>query len=163
MPIQILIADDNALVRSALRQVLESEGKGQWEMVEAENGQDAVILAQKVKPTLVILDLAMPLKDGFSTAREIGALLPGTPILMHTLYWSARVELEALKAGVRKTVPKSDSGVLIAAVRELLGAKPGGPGSEEDSGKVSPLPSTTNDTITKVEKGAKASITRPEN
>ena len=120
MPIRILIADDNALVRGALRQVLDNEGQGQWEMLEAENGLEAVILAQKAKPTLVILDLAMPLKDGFRTAREIGQLLPGTPILMHTLYWSARVELEALKVGVRKTVPKSDSSVLISAVRELL-------------------------------------------
>ncbi len=163
MPIQILIADDNALVRSALRQVLESEGKGQWEMVEAENGQEAVILAQKTKPALVILDLAMPLKDGFSTAREIGQLLPGTPILMHTLYWSVRVEFEAMKAGVRKTVPKSESGVLIAAVRELLGTKPASPSSEEDSVEISPLPNPANDTITKVEKIAKAPVIRPEN
>jgi len=122
MPIRILIADDNPLVRGALRQVLENEGQGRWEIVEAENGHEAVILAKQTKPTLVILDLAMPRKDGFAAARELRKLMPEIPILMHTLYWSARVELEALKAGVRKTVPKSDSGVLIGAVRELLEA-----------------------------------------
>lgn len=119
MPITILIADDNALIRAALRQVLENEKLGEI-IVEAENGREAVAKARELKPDLVILDLAMPLMDGFATAREIGTLLPGTPTLMHTLYWSPRVEVEALKAGVRKTVPKSDSNVLIAAVRELL-------------------------------------------
>lgn len=120
MPITVLIADDNALVRAALRQVLENEKLGS--IVEAENGKEAVAKAQELKPDLVILDLAMPLLDGFATAREIGTILPGVPILMHTLYWSPRVEIEALKVGVRKTVSKSDSSVLIAAVRELLPA-----------------------------------------
>ena len=119
MPVTILIADDNALVRAALRQVLENEKLGEI-VVEAENGREAVARAVQVKPDLVILDLAMPLMDGFATAREIGALLPGVPVLMHTLYWSPRVQVEAMKVGVRKTVAKSDSNVLIAAVRELL-------------------------------------------
>lgn len=120
MPIRILVADDNALVRGALSQVLQSEGQGQWEMVEAENGEEALKRAKETKPGLVILDLAMPLMDGFRTARELGEILPGVPILMHTLYWSPRVELEALKVGVRKTVAKSDSSVLVSAVKELL-------------------------------------------
>ena len=114
----ILIADDNALVRAALRQVLEDEKLG--EVVEAENGQQAILMSQEMKPALIILDLAMPFLDGFSTARELSRLLPGIPILMHTLYYSARVEVEAMKVGVRKTVAKSNSTVLIEAVRELL-------------------------------------------
>lgn len=114
----ILIADDNALVRAALRQVLEDEKLG--EVVEAENGEQAILISQEVKPDLIILDLAMPFLDGFTTARELGRLLPGIPILMHTLYYSARVEVEAMKVGVRKTVAKSNSTVLIEAVRELL-------------------------------------------
>ncbi len=118
MPTTILIVDDNALVRAALRQVLENEKLG--EIVEAENGKEAVAKAIELKPGLIILDLAMPFLDGFAAAREIGTALPGVPILMHTLYWSPRVQVEALKVGVRKTVPKSDSAVLIAAVQELL-------------------------------------------
>jgi len=114
----ILIADDNALVRAALRQVLEDEKLG--EVIEAENGEQAILRSQESKPDLIILDLAMPFLDGFSTARELGRLLPGIPILMHTLYYSARVEVEAMKVGVRKTVAKSNSTVLIEAVRELL-------------------------------------------
>lgn len=114
----ILIADDNALVRAALRQVLEDEKLG--DIVEAENGEEAILKAQEARPDLIILDLAMPFLDGFSTARELGRLVPGVPILMHTLYHSPRVEIEAMKVGVRKTVAKSNSSVLIAAVRELL-------------------------------------------
>ena len=119
MPVTILIADDNALVRAALRHVLENEKLGDI-LIEAENGKEALEKARETKPDLVILDLAMPLMDGFTTAREIGTLLPGVPVLMHTLYWSPRVQVEAMKAGVRKTVAKSDSNVLISAVRELL-------------------------------------------
>lgn len=120
MPIRILVADDNALVRSALRQVLELEGQGHWEVLEASNGLDAVLWAREQKPDLVILDLAMPLLDGFRVAREIGKALPAIPILMHTLYWSPRVELEAMKVGVRKAIPKSDSSSLVSVVREML-------------------------------------------
>jgi len=119
MPTRILIADDNALVRTAMRQVLESVGP--WEVLEAANGKQAVALALESKPSLIILDLAMPVKDGLTTARELVKLMPDIPILMHTLYWSPRIELEALKAGVRKAVPKSESGVIVSAVKELLG------------------------------------------
>jgi DNA-binding NarL/FixJ family response regulator len=119
MPTRILIADDNALVRTAMRQVLENVGP--WEVIEAANGKQAVTIALECKPNLVILDLAMPVKDGLTTARELVQLLPEVPILMHTLYWSPRIELEALKAGVRKAVPKSESGVIVNAVKELLG------------------------------------------
>lgn len=114
----ILVADDNALVRAALRHVLENENLGR--VVEAENGEEAILMAQEAKPDLIILDLAMPFLDGFGAARELRRLLPGIPILMHTLYHSARVEVEAMKVGVRKTVAKSNSAVLIEAVRELL-------------------------------------------
>lgn len=121
MPTRILIADDNALVRIAMRQVLEKVGP--WAIIEASNGKEAVRLALEMRPSLIILDLAMPIQDGLSTARELTKLLPEIPILMHTLYWSPRIEIEALKAGVRKTVPKSESNVIVAAVQEFLGTE----------------------------------------
>ena len=123
MSIRILIADDNASVRAAMRQVLESV-EDRWEIIEAENGQEAVAKAQEFEPRLVILDLVMPQKNGLSAAREIATFLPDVPILMHTLYSSRQVELEAGKVGVRKIVPKSDSSVFVAAVEDLLYAPP---------------------------------------
>jgi len=141
MPNRILIVEDHPLVRAALHQVLQNEGFE--DIHEAGNGQEAISRAAQIRPDLIILDLAMPLVDGFKTAREIGGILPGVPILMHTLYWSPRVEMEALKVGVRKTVAKSDSNVLITAVRELLSPsgtaqKPRIEQSEEGSGGIEP-------------------------
>lgn len=123
MPIRILIADDNASVRGAMRQVLQAAGDG-WEIIEAENGREAVAKALEFRPNLIIVDLVMPLMDGLTAAREIAQSLPDTPILMHTLYPFPQVKLEAGKAGVRKIVPKSDSSVLVSAVEDLLSPQP---------------------------------------
>lgn len=116
----ILIADDNALVRRALRDVLEASGD--WDVIEAADGKEAIEQAKAASPALIILDLAMPLMDGFRTARELRELKPEIPVLIHTLYWSPRVELQALRLGVRKVISKSESTSLIAAVRDVLAA-----------------------------------------
>jgi two-component system, chemotaxis family, chemotaxis protein CheY len=121
MSIRILIADDNAAVRTALRELLKSEG---WEVIEAANGKEAVARAQETKPQLIILDLAMPSMDGLTASREITKQFPDTPIIMHTLYSSPQVEMEGRKVGVRKTVAKSESSDLLSAVRELLQPEP---------------------------------------
>lgn len=125
MAARILIADDSAVVRTALRQLLTSVGP--WEIFEAEDGKEAVEKAQELAPNLIILDLAMPVMDGLAAARELTKLLPEVPIVMHTLYWSPQVEVEALKAGARKAVPKSKSSSIVAVVQELLAAE--SPGS----------------------------------
>lgn len=119
MPIRILLADDNGPVRAAMRQVLGSIDE-HWEFAEAENGQEAVKAALDLKPNLVVMDLAMPVMNGLAATRQITKFLPETAVLMHTLYWSPEIELEAGKAGVRKAVPKSDSKVLVSAVEEVL-------------------------------------------
>ena len=133
MPVRILIADDNASVRAAMREVL--EGTADWQIVEAENGVDAIEKARELTPQLIILDLVMPQKDGFAASREIKKILPQTPILMHTLYYSPRMEIEAAKTGVKKIVPKSEASALVSAVQEALelqseAAAPGGPASD---------------------------------
>jgi len=118
MPVQILNADDNRVVRTALRHLLESIDS--WEIIDAENGQEAIAQARELRPNLIILDLVMPVMDGLTAAREISKLLPEIPLLMHTLHWTPQLELEAQKVGVRKMVPKADSKGLVAAVQELL-------------------------------------------
>lgn len=122
MPTRILIAEDNAFVRAAMRQVLEEVGH--WEVIEAENGKEAVAKAQEGQPDLIVLDLVMPLMNGLTASREIADLLPGIPILVHTLHCSPEVELEALKVGVRRIIPKSGGRALVSAVEELLNSKP---------------------------------------
>lgn len=122
MPIRILIADDNAAVRTAMRHVLESVDD--WDIVEAEHGEEAVAKAEEIRPSLVILDLVMPILDGLRASREIAKLLPDVPILLHTLYFSLEVLIEAQKSGVRKIVPKSDSSALVSAVQDILHPQP---------------------------------------
>ena len=115
---RILIAEDNPAVRNALRTLL--EGAGYWEIVEVQNGQQAIAKAPELKPNLIILDLVMPVMDGLSAARQISKLLPDTPMLMYTMHWSPQVEVEAQKVGVRSVVAKSDSRLLVSTVQQLL-------------------------------------------
>lgn len=141
MPIRILIADDNEVFRKALRQLL--EGVDHWEIFEAHDGQEAISKAVQSRPNVIILDLAMPVKDGLSSAKEISALLPETPILMCTMHMAPHLEAEARKAGVRELFSKSDSALLVPAIHQLLGS-----GSSQSSPLIAesipppPIPST---------------------
>ena len=138
MPDRILIADDNPVVRTALRHLLESIDS--WEIIDAENGQQALAKAQELQPDLIILDLVMPVMDGLTAAREISKLLPETPLVMHTLHWSPQLEVEAQKVGVRKLIPKTDSKALVSAVQQSLASTPpaAGQGPEIVPGKIAP-------------------------
>src|SRR5215472_15316094 len=118
MPPRILIADDNPTFRKALRHLL--EGVDHWEIIEAAEGNDAVTKSVETRPDLILLDLAMPEKDGFTAAREISQLLPGTPILMCTMHASAQVETEAQKAGIRQVLSKTDSNLILPSIRQWL-------------------------------------------
>jgi DNA-binding NarL/FixJ family response regulator len=122
MPPRILIADDNAVFRKTLRHLLERVEH--WEILEAEGGEEAVTKSVETRPDVIVLDLAMPDKHGLAAAQEISALLPDTPILMYTMHISRHVESEARKSGIQKVLSKSDSSLLLPAIRQLLNAEP---------------------------------------
>ena len=122
MPARILIADDNDIFRKALRQLL--EGADHWEIVEVPDGDQAVTKSVETRPNVIIVDLAMPGKDGFAVARDISALLPAIPILMCTMHMSPLVEAEALKSGIQKVFSKTDSALLVPTIRQLLNPAP---------------------------------------
>ena len=69
-PVDVLIADDDPLVRQTLRSLLERKG---YRCAEAENGRQAVDLSRLHPPRCVLLDLAMPEMDGFTAARHLRA------------------------------------------------------------------------------------------
>ncbi len=141
LAVRILIADDNPSMRAAIRLVLQDEGS--WDLAEAASGQEVLDIVREQTFSLVILDLAMPDMDGISVARVLTEKYPGLPILMHTLYWSQRVAVEALKVGVRKVIPKSDKATILEAVREILAV---GPSTAEQL--AAPPEMTLPDTIT---------------
>jgi DNA-binding NarL/FixJ family response regulator len=117
---RILIADDHAGVRKMLKLMVETQAG--WEVCgEAENGQQAVDMASELRPDLIIMDLAMPVMDGIRASRAISTAMPAVPILMHTLHYSAELELEAKKVGVRRVLAKAEGGdALIGAISALL-------------------------------------------
>ena len=89
-----------------MRTVLESHG---FQVCgEADNGQEALAKALQLRPDLVILDITMPVLDGFSAAREIHKLLPGVGILLLSMHESASMVNVAKSSGARGYVAKSE-------------------------------------------------------
>ena len=92
-----------------------------WEVCgEAGNGQEALARVNAMHPDVIVLDFAMPIMNGLIAAQEITKVHPTVPIVLHTLYNSPQVELEAKKHGIRKVVEKTDSGALVSAIKELV-------------------------------------------
>lgn len=117
--LRILIADDHEVARHGIRALLESHPG--WEVcAEAQDGREAVELAQTLNPHLILLDIGMPNLNGLEAARQILASSPGVPILILTMHDSDNVVREVLRAGARGFLLKSDAGRdLVAAVEAL--------------------------------------------
>src|SRR5216683_131294 len=117
--LNILIADDHEIMRRGIRSVLES--RDDIEVYEAKNGKEAIDKTHEVQPHLVILDVAMPLLDGFSAAREIKKIFPQIPIIIFSLDRTETFAEVAKKIGVNAYLSKSDVGeTLLKAVDAAL-------------------------------------------
>ncbi len=139
MPARILIADDNPAVRTALRHLL--EGLDHPQIIEAKDGREALALALEQHPDAVVLDLAMPVMDGLTAAREMSKLLPDLPIVMCTMHSSPQLELEVQKHGVRTVVPKSNASLLLSVIQQFLPAPPPDiPAASSDPSSPEPTP-----------------------
>lgn len=107
MSFQILIVDDNAMIRRALRSVIESQTLHEV-CGEAENGQIAIARVKELHPDVVILDLQMPVMNGLDAARQISILFPGTVMVMVTMHCSEQLRKDAEAVGIRDVVSKYD-------------------------------------------------------
>ena len=133
MRIRILLADDHMMVRQGIRALLEKEG---FEVVaEAMDGRDAVRLAEKLKPDVAVLDIAMPLLNGIDAAREIRRVSPKTKTTLLTVHEENQYVVEALRAGVTGYVVKTKAAEdLVKAIREVsLGAVYMSPGVSREA------------------------------
>ncbi len=119
MPNRVLLADDHVIVRQALGALLEREG---FEVVAAVgDGQEALRVARECRPDVAILDFSMPLLNGLDAAREILHACPRTRAILLTMHTDDHRVLEALRAGVRGYVVKSQAAAdLIRAIHEVL-------------------------------------------
>jgi len=122
--VRILLADDHDVVRRGLRDQL-SRHEG-WEVCgEASDGREAVKLALKLEPDVVVLDLSMPDLNGLEATRKIRRDLPKTEVLIFTMHETEQLIREVLAAGARGYVLKSDAGrSLTNAVEALSHHKP---------------------------------------
>jgi DNA-binding NarL/FixJ family response regulator len=98
-PMRVLIADDHALFRDSLRSLLASRG---IEVVgEASSGREAVELAHRLRPELVLMDLAMPELDGVAATRQLSAELPEVKVVVLTASSEDSDLFDAIKAGAK--------------------------------------------------------------
>ncbi len=118
MAVTVLLADDHVIVRQGLKALLEREG---LKVVgEASDGREALRLAQDVQPDVAVLDFAMPLLNGIDAAREIRQVAPKTKMILLTAYREDQYILEALQAGFRGCVLKTQAASdLAGAIREV--------------------------------------------
>jgi len=119
MPDRILLADDHGIVREGLKALLTDSG---YQVVgEAENGQDAARLARKLRPEIAVLDVGMPLLNGIGAAHSIARDTPATRVIALTMHTEDPYVLEALRAGVRGYVLKSQAmSDLVTAIQQVV-------------------------------------------
>jgi DNA-binding NarL/FixJ family response regulator len=122
--VRILIADDHDVVRSGLRSILELHAG--WEVVgEAGDGKTALTMALALKPDVLIMDYSIPLMNGVEVTRQVRSRLNRTEVLMFTMHDSDEIIMQALAAGAKAFLLKSDAKqYLISAIESLANRKP---------------------------------------
>ena len=110
MTITVLIADDHPIVRDGLRGIFTGRG---FEVVgEAANGAEAVVLAERLRPDVVLMDLRMPGTDGVTAIRRLAEAAPDVRVLVLTTYDTDAEVLPAIEAGATgyllKDAPRED-------------------------------------------------------
>jgi DNA-binding NarL/FixJ family response regulator len=122
--LRILIADDHDIVRRGLRVLIESQDG--WEVCgEATNGREAVEMAGKLEPDVVVLDVAMPEIEGVEATRQIKRQRADTEVLACTGFENESVVHQLFAAGARACVLKTDViGQLIPGIEALSRHQP---------------------------------------
>ncbi len=117
--ISVLLVDDHTVVRQGLRALLSSEED--IEVIgEAENGRQAVGLARKTPPDVVVMDVAMPLLNGLEATKQILKLAPTAKVLVLTSYGDDECVQQLMQAGaVGYLIKQTAANDLLKAIREV--------------------------------------------
>ncbi len=117
--IRILIVDDHAIVREGQRALIDTE-PGMEVVGEAQDGFEAVEMADKLQPDLILLDLHMPRKDGIEAIEEIKVTNPEVRILVLTSFSEDEKVYAAIKAGAMGYLLKDSSPQrILTAIRKV--------------------------------------------
>jgi DNA-binding NarL/FixJ family response regulator len=115
----VLIADDHEMIRKALCELF-AEQEDFEVCAEAENGKEAVEMAQVFSPDLILLDLSMPVMNGIEAACELKRIMPMVPIVVFSEYGDVLGEREARQTGISAVVSKNAQlSVLLDRARSL--------------------------------------------
>jgi DNA-binding NarL/FixJ family response regulator len=124
-PLRVLIADDQALIRAGLKMIIDVEPH--IDVVgEAENGEQAVVLARELVPDVVLMDIRMPVLDGIAATGRIQEEIPSVKVLILTTFQLDEYVFAAIRAGASgfllKDTPPADlvSAISIVAAGEAL-------------------------------------------
>ena len=119
-PPTVLLVEDSEDNRLMMRRLLEMSG---YQVVEAMNGEEAVKLAQKESPQLILMDLSLPVIDGLAATRLIRKVpaLASTPIIVVSAHDTSDFQAEAVEAGCNSYVTKPiDFNQLETLIEQLL-------------------------------------------
>ena len=113
----ILVVDDAAFMRMRMSKILSEAG---YEVIQAENGLEAVEKYKSTKPDAVLMDITMPEMDGLTARKEIKSLDPQARVAMVTALGQQQIVLEAVKSGAKDFLVKPCEGDrVLAAVSKL--------------------------------------------
>jgi len=117
--VRILIADDHELVRRGLK-VLLSTNPAWLVCAEAATGREAIVQAEKHRPDIVVMDIAMPSLNGLEAIRKISKILPKTEFVVLSAHYTDQLVRQVIEAGAHAYVLKSDADRdLLLAVEAL--------------------------------------------
>src|SRR5436853_480729 len=114
----VLLADDHTILRQGLRALLQADGHFAV-VAEAETGKEAIELARRTRPDLIVMDIGMPVLNGTEATRQIHAELPAAKILILSMYSDDEFVVRAIRAGASGYLVKHSAAQdLIAALME---------------------------------------------
>jgi CheY-like chemotaxis protein len=119
MNVRILVVEDSEITRRMIRAVLRTRD---WTICgEAENGVSGITQFQKLRPDVVVLDLALPGISGIETAHRMADLNPHVPLILFTLSEMRELEPIAHRAGIYATVSKQRVLDLVDTIESAIG------------------------------------------
>ena len=117
--IRVMVVDDHEIMRDGLREILE-RSRGFEVVGQAADGAEAVRLARKLKPDVIIMDVMMPVKSGVDASREITDVLPETRVLILTASTENDAVMDAVAAGATGYLQKhSGKDTLLRTVHDV--------------------------------------------